>query len=48
MIKHNATRLSVIMPNHLQALIAFRNTGQLINTIVRNGKRFMAYEIVKR
>ena len=38
----------VIMPNHLHALIAFRNTGQLINTIIWNGKRFMAYEIVKR
>ncbi|MGZ8511423.1 MAG: hypothetical protein ACXWWA_13635 [Chitinophagaceae bacterium] len=38
----------VIMPDHLHALIAFRNTGQLINTIVGNAKRFMAYEIVKR
>ncbi|HMR93809.1 MAG TPA: hypothetical protein PKC69_15915 [Chitinophagaceae bacterium] len=38
----------VIMPNHLHALIAFRNTGQSINTIIGNGKRFMAYEIVKR
>jgi hypothetical protein len=38
----------VIMPNHLHALIAFRNTGQSINTIVGNGKRFMAYEIIKR
>lgn len=38
----------VIMPNHLHALIAFRNTGQSINTIVDNGKRFMAYEMVKR
>ena len=38
----------VIMPNHFHALIAFRNTGQSINTMVGNGKRFMAYEIVKR
>jgi len=38
----------VIMPNHLHALIEFRNTGQSINTIVGNGKRFMAYEIIKR
>lgn len=38
----------VIMPNHLHALIAFRNTGQPINTIIGNGKRFMAYEIIKR
>jgi DNA phosphorothioation-dependent restriction protein DptG len=36
------------MPNLLHALIAFRNTGQSINTIVGNGKRFMAYEIIKR
>jgi REP element-mobilizing transposase RayT len=38
----------VIMPNHVHSLIAFRNTGKSINTIVGNGKRFMAYEIVKR
>ncbi len=36
------------MPNHLHALIAFRNTSQSINTIVGNGKRFMAFEIIKR
>jgi REP element-mobilizing transposase RayT len=38
----------VIMPNHVHALIAFRNTDQNINTIVGNGKRFIAYEIIKR
>jgi REP element-mobilizing transposase RayT len=39
----------VIMPNHLHVLIAFRNTkGQSINSIVGSGKRFMAYDIVKR
>jgi REP element-mobilizing transposase RayT len=37
-----------IMPNHLHALIGFQNTGKSINTIIGNGKRFMAYEIVKR
>ena len=37
----------VIMPNHVHALISFKNTGQSINTIVGNGKRFMAYEIIK-
>ena len=36
------------MPNHVHTLIAFRNTGQSINTIVGNGKRFMAYEIITR
>ena len=38
----------VIMPNHLHALIAFSKTDQSINTIIGNGKRFMAYELVKR
>lgn len=36
------------MPNHVHAVIAFSNTGKCINTIVGNGKRFMAYELVKR
>ncbi len=38
----------VIMPNHLHALIAFTHSDTSINTIIGNGKRFMAYEIVKR
>ncbi len=39
----------VVMPNHVHAMIAFKNTeGKSINSIVGNGKRFMAYEIVKR
>lgn len=38
----------VIMPNHLHAVIAFRKARQSINTIIGNGKRFMAYEIIKR
>ena len=38
----------VIMPNHLHALISFSNTGKNINTVVGNGKRFMAYDIVER
>ena len=38
----------VIMPNHVHALISFVATGQSINTIIGNGKRFMAYEIVER
>lgn len=36
------------MPNHFHALIGFCNTGQSINAIIGNGKRFMAYEIIKR
>jgi len=38
----------VIMPNHILALVAFKNSQTSINTIIGNGKRFMAYEIVKR
>jgi len=38
----------VIMPKHVHALIGFRNSGQFINTIIGNGKRFMAYEIINR
>ena len=38
----------VIMPNHLHAVIGFRNTGKSINTIVGNAKRFLAYGIVER
>ncbi len=37
----------VIMPHHVHAVIAFKNTGQTINTIVGNGKRFLAYDIVE-
>lgn len=39
----------VIMPNHVHVLIAFSNTeGKSINTIVGNGKRFIAYSIVRQ
>ena len=39
----------VIMPNHVHALIAFKNTdNKSIDSIVGNGKRFMAYEIINR
>lgn len=38
----------VIMPNHLHALIGFKNTGKTVNSIVGNGKRFMAYELIKK
>ncbi|MBK5270028.1 MAG: transposase [Bacteroidia bacterium] len=38
----------VIMPDHVHALISFVETGQSINTVIGNGKRFMAYEIIKR
>jgi REP element-mobilizing transposase RayT len=38
----------IIMPNHVHALVACKNTGKSINTIVANGKRFAAYKLVKR
>lgn len=38
----------VIMPNHLHMLLHYKEGGQSLNTIVGNGKRFMAYDIVRR
>lgn len=38
----------VIMPNHVHAIISFTQAAQSINIIIGNGKRFMAYEIIKR
>jgi len=38
----------VIMPNHLHAIIALNNSSQSLNTVISNGKRFIAYEIVAR
>jgi hypothetical protein len=38
----------VIMPSHVHTIIAFSNTGKTINSIVSNGKRFIAYDLVKR
>jgi len=36
------------MPNHIHALIDFTTTAKKINTIIGNGKRFMAYDVIKR
>jgi hypothetical protein len=36
------------MPSHVHAIIAFNNAGKRINTIVSNGKRFIAYDLVER
>ena len=38
----------VIMPNHVHVIIGFKKTKQDINTIIGNGKRFMAYDIINR
>ncbi len=37
-----------LCPIHLHVLIAFSNSGKNINKIIGNGKRFLAYEIIKR
>ncbi|HYD22979.1 MAG TPA: hypothetical protein VEB40_15960 [Flavipsychrobacter sp.] len=38
----------VIMPNHIHVLINFGESDKSLNTIVGEGKRFLAYGIVKR
>lgn len=38
----------VIMPNHIHALIGYKQTDKSLNTIIGNGKRFIAYGIIKR
>jgi REP element-mobilizing transposase RayT len=38
----------VVMPNHVHALLSFSKGEKSINTIIGSGKRFMAYEIIKR
>jgi REP element-mobilizing transposase RayT len=38
----------VIMPNHIHCIIGFRNSDKNINTMIGNGKRFIAYQIVAR
>ena len=43
----NAITGYVIMPNHIHLLLYFSG-GKSLNTIIGNGKRFMAYDIVKR
>lgn len=38
----------VIMPNHVHALIDFKTSAKKINTVIGDGKRFIAYEIIER
>src|SRR6516225_6125242 len=45
--KGNEIEAFVVMPNHLHLLI-FVNENENINKLLANGKRFLAYEIVKR
>jgi REP element-mobilizing transposase RayT len=43
--KGNTILAYVIMPNHIHFMIYFNGNGYL-NTLIGNGKRFMAYEII--
>jgi len=36
----------VIMPNHVHFLIFIHEKSKIINNLISNGKRFMAYDIV--
>ena len=36
------------MPNHFHALVYLNELSPPINKLVANGKRFMAYEVVKQ
>jgi REP element-mobilizing transposase RayT len=46
---YNADVVSyVIMPNHLHVILHFNMEGFNLNTIIANGKRFIAYEIINR
>ncbi len=38
----------VVMPNHLHLILFYAGGRQSLNTIVGNGKRFIAYEIINR
>jgi REP element-mobilizing transposase RayT len=38
----------VIMPNHLHLMIFYANEQETLNALIGQGKRFMAYGIVKR
>jgi REP element-mobilizing transposase RayT len=38
----------VLMPNHVHLLLHYVYSGQSLNTIIGNGKRFLAYDIIRR
>jgi REP element-mobilizing transposase RayT len=38
----------VIMPNHLHLLLHFAGGSSSLNTVVGNGKRFIAYDVITR
>ena len=47
--KHQVKTLAfVIMPNHVHVIIYLANLEINLNTLISNGKRFMAYELIKQ
>jgi REP element-mobilizing transposase RayT len=38
----------VIMPNHVHAMVDFSTSTKKLNTVIGDGKRFIAYDIIKR
>jgi putative transposase len=46
--KHIRVAGYVIMPNHVHVMLYFPEMKKPLNTVIANGKRFMAYEIIKR
>ena len=47
--KYNADVVAyVIMPNHVHIIVHFHKEGFNLNTIIANGKRFMAYQLINR
>ena len=36
------------MPNHIHVLIDFSSSSKKLNTVIGNGKRFIAYDIIHR
>jgi REP element-mobilizing transposase RayT len=49
-IKSQGHRINayVIMPNHFHGIFSFEQTSKSINKIIGDGKRFLAYEIIRR
>jgi REP element-mobilizing transposase RayT len=45
---HIKTLAFVIMPNHAHFLLQLPETVTNLNTVISNGKRFMAYDLVER
>jgi len=42
------TTAYTIMPNHVHCILFFANDNYDLNKIISNGRRFIAYEIIKR